>query len=866
MSTPKVRCPSCAAPVRAPSAPGRYRCPACGAALTWPIAADAPRATPRPAQAGQPDTRDGRPAPAARPATRGRPPARNGATVAVIAAAVFGGLMLVGIAGYFALKKSGPKEVVATDAPAAPVAPVEPARSAKGPEVKAVKKEEPKPPTSDEIVRRVKAATVYIRTTYAPDQVGMGSGFFVSKPGFVATNAHVIGFEAALARRPPKIEVVVASGEEDERALPATVYGMDPETDLALLRVTGPGLPAPLTFGRASELTETSDVVIYGYPFGELLGKNISVNRSTVSSLRKEKGKLLLVQLAGGVNPGNSGGPVTNTKGEVVGVSVAKLRGSEVGFAIPAEEADAFVNDLYRRGEPNAGAVAAGPAPRPPEPSAPSSPPENPAPTSPMPSKPTPGAQTPPPTQPPVPGPATPPAREPKKPVEPLPEKPVVAPPAKPPAKPPRPAVVLRKREPAYVPKNGPEEVRLPGRVTDVAVGGAGRFLIFRLAERQALAVFDACLGKIVKEVPLAEDTPHFAAGGNRLVVVYRGAKLVQYWNLNTFEKEKSALLPDALTSDNIHQICMGSATDGPLFVYLPKEKRTLAMDLATLKTTQVRWKHWAPDNAYGPLQMRVSADGAMLIGRGGGWAGCDVAFFDRGEQVGAFDKIPFWDAHNASALPSADGRYVFASGTVLNRALVATEWAGGKDAYAVPALEPGFVLTLHGAGKVGQQSPPNRAPAAVAVYNEDRQKLFFIKGLDEVVTDPLPWEKRIFYYPKSGTLITLGTGKDRLVLRRLDLTEELNRSGADYLAVTSCPPEAVAGKAFDYQIEARSKQGGVKFKLEAGPDGMKVSADGKVTWGAPTDLDKSVSVAVTVSDGSGQETIHSFELGTVAP
>src|SRR5207302_7175684 len=93
----------------------------------------------------------------------------------------------------------------------------------------------------------------------------------------------------------------------------------------------------------------------------EALGKNVSVNRTTVSSLRRPNGSLAVVQLAGGLNPGNSGGPVTNAKGEVVGVSVAKLRNTDtIAFAIPAEVTDRFVeNQIARGGEIRLGELVA---------------------------------------------------------------------------------------------------------------------------------------------------------------------------------------------------------------------------------------------------------------------------------------------------------------------------------------------------------------------------------------------------------------------------------------------------------------------------------------------------------------------------
>jgi S1-C subfamily serine protease len=110
-------------------------------------------------------------------------------------------------------------------------------------------------------------------------------------------------------------------------------------------------LPKPLTFGRSAALVETQDVFIFGYPLGESLGLNISVNKSTVSSLRKDRtGAIEIVQVAGGMHPGNSGGPVADKNGAIIGVSVAGIVGTSINFAIPAEITARFVREQIASG------------------------------------------------------------------------------------------------------------------------------------------------------------------------------------------------------------------------------------------------------------------------------------------------------------------------------------------------------------------------------------------------------------------------------------------------------------------------------------------------------------------------------------
>jgi S1-C subfamily serine protease len=195
-------------------------------------------------------------------------------------------------------------------------------------------------------VARVKDATVYLRVQLPNGDVAQGSGFFCLEPGLILTNAHVLGMLRADAAPPTRVAVVVHSGEADSLQLTGSVLGVDRDNDLAVLRVPGDAtrLPPPLPVATATRLTETQKVYIFGFPLGTQLGKNITVSESSVSSLRRDDaGGLCQVQVNGGMHPGNSGGPVTDARGAVVGVSVAAIRGTQINFAIPGD----FVHQLF---------------------------------------------------------------------------------------------------------------------------------------------------------------------------------------------------------------------------------------------------------------------------------------------------------------------------------------------------------------------------------------------------------------------------------------------------------------------------------------------------------------------------------------
>jgi S1-C subfamily serine protease len=193
-------------------------------------------------------------------------------------------------------------------------------------------------------LKAVKDATVLLRVTLPNGQLVTGSGFFADSPGLVITNAHVLGMLDPDSRKPAKVQVVVRSGEANAQTLTATVLGVDRGTDLGVVRVEGKDLPAPLKPVSASELTETEEVYAFGFPFGDRLGKNITVAKTSVSSLRKTAGgNLDKIQVNGGIHPGNSGGPVIDTKGRLVGIAVSGLRNTQIHFAIPADRLSRYL-------------------------------------------------------------------------------------------------------------------------------------------------------------------------------------------------------------------------------------------------------------------------------------------------------------------------------------------------------------------------------------------------------------------------------------------------------------------------------------------------------------------------------------------
>lgn len=192
----------------------------------------------------------------------------------------------------------------------------------------------------DATVARIKKATVYIRITGAKS-IYSGSGFFVEK-GLVVTNHHVIN-------HPGRLEVVTQSGTAEARTYRAEVKLQDAAKDLAIIEVEGAPAPDTLKVADTATLRETHEVYAFGFPLGERLGQEITVTKTTVSSIRGGGDRQRReVQLNGGLEKGNSGGPVTDTAGRVIGVSVSGIVGTNINFAIAAEEVTQFLSRYER--------------------------------------------------------------------------------------------------------------------------------------------------------------------------------------------------------------------------------------------------------------------------------------------------------------------------------------------------------------------------------------------------------------------------------------------------------------------------------------------------------------------------------------
>lgn len=755
--------------------------------------------------------------------------------------------------------------------------------------------------TPDDTLEKLKAATVYIKVRTVRG-LQTGSGFLIKAPDegvLVVTNAHVITPEQDA---PIDIRCVFRSGTRSELMTNAEVLVKDESTDIAILSVEHADLPDPIGTTDATELRETSPVLVLGFPFGEILttgNRNpaITVSKGSISSIRRDAyDDVALLQIDGGINPGNSGGPVVTEDGALVGISVAKVRDADIGFAIPRsalmETLLGRVNQVLVRevshsdfGETHlVNVLLADPArsidsihiltfPK---------------------------------------------DKQSRKEAELdghwqaasdefLPWKLEI-----------REAVAFAKIQvrgdydsvmfqirwtrtdgktfytaPAAVSEGfvdamasssrqatespaspdttledellRSESIELPDVYSDVDVACGGKYLIFTIDKTKQLAVFDVQKRRVSRMLTTGT-SGLCAAGQDKVVFVSPSQRIIQRWDLNSFERELTVALDLDLPPTTV---AMGSASQGPVLIgsgegYSGKCK---LYDLRTLKPADIKMEG-RPFLASADSEVRASANGDLFTS-------CSTRNSPSGffvlKIVNGVATTTYEHRNVGYISPSADGSVLYTAHGVFTSRFEQIGKDVGMNAqnFPVPAIQGGYHLRIERTDRVDRADRGKDPSVSIHIRGHDGA-IFTIPSVtleggrysDFLAGKGLAPDRRIFFMPDANALVTLPKVKNRLVVYELDLDLELERSGSDYLFVASAPPTHVAvGEWFKYPMHTKSKRGYLQYKLASGPAGMQISGEGEVRWKPSRNDIGSHDVIVIVSDASGQETFHTFEL-----
>ncbi len=220
--------------------------------------------------------------------------------------------------------------------------------------------DEGKPLSVTDVANRVSPSVVGISTKGMAMQESLfgimqqpftssGTGFIVSTDGYIVTNNHVIENAS---------EIIVTLDADNE--LPATLIGTDAQTDLAVLKIEKTGL-TPAVLGSSGDVQVGEVAIAIGNPLGQQLSDTVTAGiiSATNRKVTVDGTEYTLLQTDAAINSGNSGGPLANAYGEIIGINNAKIAASGVeglGFAIPSDIAKPIIEDLiavgYVRGRP----------------------------------------------------------------------------------------------------------------------------------------------------------------------------------------------------------------------------------------------------------------------------------------------------------------------------------------------------------------------------------------------------------------------------------------------------------------------------------------------------------------------------------
>jgi hypothetical protein len=408
-------------------------------------------------------------------------------------------------------------------------------------------------------------------------------------------------------------------------------------------------------------------------------------------------------------------------------------------------------------------------------------------------------------------------------------------------------------------------EIKLPAEADMSCFGGGGRYVLLRIPSAKQVAVLDVCEGKVVKYIPIAEGAALLAAGNEHLFILNPRANILQRWNLKTFEKEASVVNP---VKGEPRSLLVGHATDGPLFVVGPNK----FIDAKTFKEVPLEGKEATRglEQMAGltdhPPVARISADGRVLA-----WYRPTVSPTGLSCLVVGDNETKFYTQHDTAGIiiPGPDGS-LFSPGGIFSPQL---KRIGGNKRHQywyhapIPAAHGDWYLSLSLSELPFAKEAPKMSLARLGEEKPvaelgDLEGLDIPKDFNPSTARGLQLYDRVFLVPDAEVMAVVNGDATKVRMYKFDVVALLDKAGVDYLLVTNRPERAVRGETFTFRPNVKSKKGGVKVKLETGPEGMKVAGDGTVTWDVPrTFAEDSATAILVISDKSGQEMFHTLKL-----
>ena len=400
--------------------------------------------------------------------------------------------------------------------------------------------------------------------------------------------------------------------------------------------------------------------------------------------------------------------------------------------------------------------------------------------------------------------------------------------------------------------------IKLPDPYKSFDVGGGGRYMLFHVPSKKSIVIVDPVQAKIVHTMENISDDVIIAAGLEHFVLVLPGQKIIQKWAYEGFRRVKVARLPG---NGQTRWAKLGTNSIGPLLLFADD---VTMVDMQSLREEEMIGEKIG--KRHEPVHL--SADGHTLgVVEGSGYKVFHfIDTFVRSSKIGEQGYA------RRFAKPSADGRLIFClNSRVFDNAVneIAVDPLKGMTCY--PTVDPRYFLAV-------QMVESKRDKHTIHVNvctTADRKIIDTTVGMPEMaptkehnhvyhvggwLRDGLP---QFHYLPWANAMVSIPWDKKSVRIRKYDLIETLTSKGLDILFVQSVPPVYAprAGK-LAYQIDAVSSAQGITYELLDGPEGVKVSNSGLVTWDIPAlSENEKETIILSVRNKAGEEVLHSFDL-----
>jgi hypothetical protein len=310
-------------------------------------------------------------------------------------------------------------------------------------------------------------------------------------------------------------------------------------------------------------------------------------------------------------------------------------------------------------------------------------------------------------------------------------------------------------------------------------------------------------------------------------MVVLSGQRLLQRWSLKTFEREKVVPLPGKAT---VLKALMGCNSLGPLVLWSggPVE----LWDVQAMKPIEPKGKRVGGRNQWNPT-LNISANGQAVI-----WshAGLSPSAFSlmRITRGNTTTVLLGGLATSSFALLNTDASLVFSHG--LRQGIFNGNWQAIpaqklNQSGLIPTEDPRFFLA------VSRTNDGKNSAVSFCIASSCRS-VFTLNNLEPLSASASSGRKghflhepRVHYLPEANLFVTLPEGNEKIIVRNFDLLATLEKSSKPYLFVLSTPKlTARPGTRYVYQLDVKSKSGGLNFKCESGPEGLAISQAGRLT------------------------------------